>query len=116
MDSDEKRMLNRIATALDKIAKTLDAINTNIVQIGRGFDSASDLMLTPREWMKREGINFGIKPEDETRPIARGAFFQMMRTVLRDGPPVVEDANQLELPTIVDESGKRWTDQKGSVE
>lgn len=66
MNNDEKRMLNRVASALEKITKTLEAINTNIVQIGRGLD----------------------------------------------GPPIVEDANQLPLPGVVDESGKRWEDQK----
>lgn len=125
MNNDEKRMLNRVASALEKIAKTLEAINTNIVQIGQGLNTSSDLMLTPREWMKREGINFGIKPEDEIRLITRERFFQQgfmavthfqnALRVLRDGPPIVEDANQLPLPGVVDESGKRWEDRKGVV-
>lgn len=112
MNNDEKRMLNRVASALEKMAKTLEAINTNIVQIGRGLDFSSDLMLTPREWMKREGINFGIKPEDESRLIARDRFFQMMREVLRDGPPIVEDSNQLILPQIVADPNKRWSESQ----
>lgn len=111
MNNDEKRMLNRVASALEKIAKTLEAINTNIVQIGQGLNTSSDLMLTPREWMKREGI----KPEDEIRLITANDSFQNALRVLRDGPPIVEDANQLPLPGVVDESGKRWEDRKGVV-
>lgn len=78
MDSDEKRMMNRVATALEKIAKILDTINTNLVAMNASAKAAESAVEKLKE--------------------------------------LTHDANQLELPTIVDESGKRWADQKGSVE
>lgn len=119
MDRDEKRMLSSMSQSLQLIAKALGAVNTNLADMGRilkqlqpAQEPTSETLMTPREWMALEGINFGMVPEDEFRLISREQFFGMMREVLRNGPPTVQDSNQLPIPGVVDESGKRWEDRE----